>query len=319
VEGYQEDPMAKQLLTQLSITGSNDKGFSLVNGLIRHNGRIWLGNHKEAHRAILLALQSSGLGGHSGVNATYHKVKALFSWPNMKKDITEYVTQCQVCSQAKPEHCRLPGLLQSLPIPSQAWHTISLNFIEGLPKSKTFDTILVVIDKFSKYGHFIPLSHPYTALSVAQLYLNNVYKLHGLPNVIISDRDRIFTSAVWQELFKLTDTTLNMSSSYHPQTDGQTERLNQCLETYLRCLVQSCPAKWSQWLSLAEYWYNTTYHSALGTTPFEVLYGHPPRHFGIVPADASSVTSLQEWLNERSAMTQAIQQHLLRAQQRMKH
>jgi len=109
-----------------------------------------------------------------------------------------------------------------------------------------------------------------------------------------------------------------MSSSYHPQTDGQTERLNQRLETYLRCLVQTCPSKWCQWISLAEYWYNTTYHSALGKTPFEVLYGHPPKHFGIVPADASSVTDLQEWLNERSAMTDIIQQHHLRAQQRMK-
>jgi ribosomal protein L21E len=209
--------------------------------------------------------------------------------------------------------------LQPLPVPSQSWHTVSLDFIEGLPKSKTFTTILVVVDKFSKYAHFIPIAHPYTALSIAQVYLDNVYKLHGLPTILISDRDKIFTSSVWQELFRLADTTLNMSSSYHPQTDGQTERVNQCPETYLRCLVQACPTKWSQWLSLAEYWYNTTYHSALGTSPFEVLYGHPPKHFGIVPEDASAVTDLQEWLNERSAMTTAIQQHLLRAQQRMKH
>lgn len=123
------------------------------------------------------------------------------------------------------------------------WQIISLDFIEGLPKSKNYDTILVVIDKFSKYGHFIPLSHPYTALTVAQLFLNHIYKLHGLPTMIISDRDRIFTSSLWQELFRLTDTTLNMSSSYHPQTDGLTERLNQCLETYLRCFVQACPSK----------------------------------------------------------------------------
>ena len=136
--------------------------------------------------------------------------------------------------------------------------------------------------------------------------------------MIISGRDRIFTSSLWQELFRLTDTTLNMSSSYYPQTDGQTERLNQCLETYLRCFVQACPSKWSQWISLAEYWYNTTFHSALGRTPFEVLYGNPPRHFGIVPDDASTVTDLQEWLKERSAMTQAIKQNLVRAQQRMK-
>jgi len=140
-----------------------------------------------------------------------------------------------------------------LPIPQFAWHTISMDFIEGLPKSKTYDTILVVIDKLTKYAHFICLSHPYTAITVAQAFLANIYKLHGMPTVIISDRDRAFTSSFWQELFKLTDTTLNKSSAYHPQTDGQTERLNQCLETYLRCMVQSCPTKWAQWIPLAEF------------------------------------------------------------------
>jgi hypothetical protein len=165
---------------------------------------------------VLLALHTSGLGGHSGVTATYHKIRALFSWPHMKKDIQQFISKCQACSQAKSKHCCLPGLLQPLLVPSQAWHTISLDFIEGLPKSKSYDTILVVIDKFSKYAHFIPLSHLYTTLSVAQLFLNHVYKLHGLPIMIILDRDRIFTSTLWKELFWLTDTTLNMSSSYHP-------------------------------------------------------------------------------------------------------
>lgn len=171
----------------------------------------------------------------------------------------------------------------------------------------------MVVDKFSKYGHFISLSNPFTAWTVAQLFINNIYKFHGLPQVIISDRDKVFTSTLWQELFKLTDTKLNMSSAYHPQTDGQTERLNQCLETYLHCMVQACPTKWSQWLSQAEFWYNTTYHSALGKTPFEVLYGHPPCHFGIISGDPSSAPELEEWLHDRAVMSELIRQHLLRA------
>lgn len=179
----------------------------------------------------------------------------------MKSAVREYVQSCGVYQQAKPERAKYPGLLQPLKVPPQAWHTISLDFIEGLPQSMRFNCILVVVDKFSKYGHFLPLSHPFTAVKVAKLFLDSVYKLHGLPVNIISDRDRIFTSSFWQQLFHLTDTQLSISSAYHPQSDGQTERLNQCLETFLRCFVHTCPAKWSHWLSVAEYWYNTSFRS----------------------------------------------------------
>lgn len=108
---------------------------------------------------------------------------------------------------------------------------------------------MVVVDKFTKFATFIPLSHPFTALKVAQLFIQHIYDVFVMPQAIISDRDRIFTSALWQELFRLSDVKLNMSSSYHPQTDGQTERLNQCLEAYLHCVVHSSPSKWSSWLA----------------------------------------------------------------------
>ena len=113
-------------------------------------------------------------------------------------------------------------------------------------------------------------------------------------------------------------TSLRLSSAYHPQTDGQTERLNQCLETYLRCMVQSCPTKWTQWIPLAEFWYNSTFHSALGLTPFQALYGHKPRHFGITVDDTCTVSDLDQWLKERQSMLDHIQQNLQRAQDRMK-
>lgn len=176
-----------------------------------------------------------------------------------------------------------------------------------------------MIDKLTKYAHFLCLSHPYTAITVAQTFLAHVYKLHGMPSVIISDRDKIFTSAFWQELFKLTDTTLNMSPTYHPQTDGQIERLNQCLKTYLRCMVQSCPNKWAQWIPLAEFWYDSIFHSALVLTPFQALCGHKPRHFGITVDDTCSVSDLDQWLKERQVMLDHIQHNLQRAQDHMKH
>lgn len=140
----------------------------------------------------------------------------MLCWPKLKLFVQDFVAQCQVCQKAKSEHVKLPGLLQPLPVSTQAWKMVSMDFIDGLPMSHNHNVILVVIDKFSKYSHFIPLRHPYTALTVAQAYMNHVYKLHGLPDIIISDRDPIFTSKIWQELFRLADTTLNMSSARHP-------------------------------------------------------------------------------------------------------
>lgn len=158
-----------------------------------------------------------------------------------------------------------------------------MDFIEGLPRSGRYNCILVVVDKFSRFTHFIPLAHPFSAATVAMAFMDIVYKLHGSPEQIVSDRDKIFNSLFWQNLFAHTGTTLAMSSSYHPETDGQTERVNQFLEAYLRCFVHACPTKWVQWLSLAELWYNTSWHSALGKSPFEVLYGRSPRQLGITP------------------------------------
>lgn len=190
--------------------------------------------------------------------------------------------------------------------------------MEGLPKFGHANCILVVVDSFTKYGHFLPLLHPFTAASVAKVFFHEVYKLHGLPTTLISDRDKIFTRKLWKELFGLSRVELAMSLSYHPQSNGQTERLNQTMETFLRCFANACPSKWIHWISLAEFWYNTSNHSAIGRTPFEVLYGYEPKHFGISVVDSVSIPDLATWLNEHCTMTELIKQHLLHAKQRMK-
>jgi hypothetical protein len=121
----------------------------------------------------------------------------LFYWHGLKGDVESFVKQCQTCQQAKHENCKYLGLLQPLPIPDSSWKDISMDFIEGLPKSNTYSVILVVVDQFTKYAHFYPLKHPFTAKSVAQVFFNNVVKLHGVPTTIVFDRDKIFTAHFW--------------------------------------------------------------------------------------------------------------------------
>jgi transposase InsO family protein len=314
---YEQDEKASELVAKLSVTPSDDTGFALNNGLLRYKGKIWVGNVQSLKTKIMHALHSGPLGGHSGIPVTIRRIKQYFVWSGLTKDVQTFVSTFQICQQAKPERVKYPGLLQPLPIPECAWQVLSLDFVEGLPLSKKMNVVLVVVDKFSKY-HFLPLAHPFTALSVAQLYMQQVYRLHGMPKSMISDRDRIFTSSLWQLLFKLSGVDLKMSTSYHPQTDGQTERVNQCMETFLRCFVSACPTQWSSWIHLAEFWYNTSWHSALGRSPFEVLYGYAPRVMGVEPSDAAPVPLLEDWLLDRSLMQDLIKQHLARAQERMK-
>jgi hypothetical protein len=314
IEVYQTDAAAKAKLTQLAINTDSGGDFTLWDGLLHHRGRIWLGNNVPLQTRVTAALHDSPNGGHSGFLVTYRCIKNLFSWPLMKQFICCTVQECYTCQRAKPERVRYPGLLQPLPVPQAAWEIVSMDFIKGFLKSSRFDGVLMVVYKFSRYAHFIAISHPYTAATIARLVLDNIFKLHSMPLSIFSDRDRIFTSAFWRELFHLTSTKLRLSSSYHPQTDGQTERVNQSLEAFLRCFAQACPQRWAQWLSLAEYWYNTNWHSALNKSPFEILYNHPPHHFGLVPSDACVVTDLQNWLDERNTILELLRQQLLLVQ-----
>lgn len=163
----------------------------------------------------------------------------------MRLAITQYVQACPTCIQAKSDRAKYPGLLQPLPVPRSCWEVIIMDFVEGLPQSSAFNAIMVVVDKYSKFAHFVALKHPFTASLIARILFDNVYKLHGLPLSIISNRDKVFTNKLWQSLFSLGGVQLKRSSTYHPQTDGQTERINQCMETFLRCFAHACPRCWS--------------------------------------------------------------------------
>lgn len=244
VNYYATDVQAQELIQQLALHSPNDKGFSLKQGIIRLGNQVWIGDNSALKTKLITAFHASVIAGHSGVQATYLRLKKMFSWRGLKTDVENFVKQCAVCQHAKHERVHPPGLLQQLPIPAGAWQDITMDFIEGLPKSEGYNCILVVVDRFSKYAHFIPIKHPFIAKQIAQVVLDVVFRLHGPPKSIATDRDRIFTSNFWKELFQLSKVTLHMSSAYHPQTDGQSERVNQCLEMYLRCSVHETPTKW---------------------------------------------------------------------------
>lgn len=287
-------------------------------GLIKYGNLIWVGENSSLRTKIIAALHASAIGGHSGTQATYQRIKRVFYWKGLKQDVHDFVQQCQVCQQAKHELLHPSGLLQPLPVPEGVWQDLTMDFVEGLPKSNGYDTILVVVDRFSKYAHFIAVKHPFTAQSIAKLFLDNIVRLHGMPKTIVSDRDRIFTSTFWKELFKLHKVQLAHSTAYHPQTDGQSERVNQCLEMYLRCAVNEFPRKWCSWLPMAEFWYNSSFHSALGCSPFKALYGCEP-NFGAAPLVTKDTNiSVAEMLKERADHQRMLKDHLLAAQNRMK-
>lgn len=193
-----------------------------------------------------------------------------------------------------------------------------MDFIDCLPKSDNHTSIFVIVDRLSKAAHIIPLTHPYTAKSVASKFIDNVVKLHGIPQSIVSDRDPVFVSSFWRELWRLSGTNLRMSSAYHPQTDGQTEVVNRCLEQYLRCFTSQRPKQWTSILPWAEYWYNTTYHASTGMTPFKALYGRDPPSLPGYERGATEIQELDEQLIEREAALTDLKTHLERANNRMK-
>ena len=171
--------------------------------------------------------ESPFLGGrHSGVQNTYLWVRQLFHWPRMKSKVKGFVLACDTYKRCKFETMAYPRLLQPLPISNQTWTSVSEDFVEGLPKEEGKDNILVVVDRLTMFAHFIGLTHPYIAQEVGRAFLDQVVKLHGTPQSIILAHGRIFPSLMWQELMKALGTKLNMSIAYHPQSDGQTKRVN---------------------------------------------------------------------------------------------
>eukprot|EP00253_Pinus_taeda_P012316 PITA_12316 len=237
----------------------------------------------------------------------------------MKKEVIDYLARCIECQQVKVEHQHPAGLLQPLPIPEWKWEVITMDFIIGLPKSKKGnDSIMVVVDKLRKSAHFIPVQSTYRAAQVANIFMQNIFRLHGLPKTIISDRDVKFTSAFWRTLFEGLGTQLNFSTTYHPQTDGQTERVNQVVEDMLRSYVMQQPSRWEEYLHLVEFAYNNGYHASFHMSPFEVLYGRKCRTPSSWSGPEDKLVLGPEMLVEMEQLVKKVHANLKVAQDRQK-
>jgi hypothetical protein len=242
------------------------------NGVLWFESRIVVPMNHELRKQILNEAHLSKFSIHSGSSKMYQDLRQNFWWTRMKREIAKYVSECDTCHRVKASHFKVAGTLQPLPIPSWKWEDISMDFIVGLPNtSQKHDSIWVIVDRLTKMAHFIPVHTTFSAKKYAKIYLDRIGCLHGVPKMIILDRGAQFVASFWEHLQASLGTKLIRSLAYHPQTNGQTERVNQILEDMLRACVIHYDKSWD--IPLAKFSYNNSYQASLKMAPFEALYG----------------------------------------------
>jgi transposase InsO family protein len=263
-------------------------------------GAVVIPDHEELRYQILRSRHDAPAAGHQGRAKTLELVGRDFYWPTLCRYVHRYVDGCNTCQRSKPTHHARYGLLQPIPAAEAPWKKVTVDFIVKLPRSNGHDSILVAVDKNTKLAHFIPTKKTIGATGTANLYLNHIWKHHGTPQDIVSDRGAVFTSKFMRRLCQLLCITPSTTTAFHPQSNGQTERVNQILEQYLRMFTTRRQDDWAELLPLAEFAYNNSTHSTTGYSPFYATYGyHPTLSFAtptssIVPAAEERIKHLQE-------------------------
>jgi hypothetical protein len=304
------DPYFGPILIEVS--SGQHSGFTLQDGFLFKGTRLCVPD-SSLRLKIIKELHEEG---HVGRDKTFRLVSDSYFWPTLRKEVTKLVEGCHICQVSKGTASNA-GLYMPLPIPSQPWSAVSMDFVLGLPRTqRSVDSIFVVVDRFTKMAHFIACKKTSDAVYIAQLYFREVYRLHGLPLSIVSDRDSKFLSYFWRTLWKLANTKLDFSTAYHPQTDGQTEVVNRSLGNMLRCLVGDYIMSWDQQLYKAEFAYNRSVNRSSDFSPFYANYGFQPR----APIDLAPVPTLkhipkkaEDFVLNLQNVHQQVQQNLTKA------
>ena len=252
--------------------------FSVQDDTLLMNGRLCVPEINDLRKEILDEAHNAPYAMHPGTTKMYKTLRQHYWWPRMKKDVAEFVSKCLTCQQIKAEHQAPTGMLQPLTIPIWKWENITMDFLVGLPKTpKGNDAVWVIVDRLTKSAHFLPIRWGITLEQLAERYISEIVRLHGVPISIVSDRDPRFTSRFWESLQKALGTKLHFSTAFHPQTDGQSERTIQTLEEMLRACVIEFQGTWDKYIALMEFAYNNQYHSSIEMAPYEALYGRKCR------------------------------------------
>lgn len=250
--------------------------YTFNDGILRFHGAVFVPNDEELRRQILRSRHDAPAAGHQGRAKTLDLVARSFYWPSFRRYVHRYVDGCDTCQRSKPSHHAPYGLLQPIPAAEAPWRRITTDFIVKLPISIGCDAILVVVDKNTKLAHFIATTENVDSSGTTTLYLHHVWKHHGLPKKVISDRGSVFVSKFMRRLYELLRIRPCLTTAFHPQSDGQTERVNQVLEQYLRMFTTRQQDDWTDLLPIAEFAYNNAVHSATGMSPFYATYAYHP-------------------------------------------
>lgn len=282
-QAYQMDSFPGEVLLMLHTKVKHSREISLAEcsespeGLLLYRNAVYVPNSDKLKLRLLQEHHDSPSAGHPGRAKTLELLTRTYYWPTMRKYVDQYVQNCHLCRQSKATRSSPQGVLRPLPIPTEPWTDLSMDFVTGLPDSNGANAILVVVDRLTKMRHLIPCTEEINAPALADLFVEYVWKIHGLPETIVSDRGTQFTSDFWKSLCSRLEIAPRYSTAFHPQTDGQTERMNAIMEQYLRAYVSYQQDDWARFLPLAEFAANNHVSETTKLSPFQANFGKHPR------------------------------------------